>query len=495
MALPSPAAEASSLPGAVMISARLLSITLLMPLLSGCLVTGGSTSRDSSGEIDPAVLAQQELSRRTDLNVARVQWGLVSNATLTTYLNGLLDRIKASVPGEAPSARVQVIPLPEVVAETTAAGNIYISIGWLKSVKCEDELIALLAHEYGHVFHHHHSSDKIGEIGSLARSAYVLKSIAAKSTGGIAGDVALGFWEGVAHPVWKRDQERQADAFALDASMALRQSYTDGMKAFLERVREWEARVDAAKPAKSDLTDSLKDSHPRAEERLVDIQRLLSEKYPERVRVKAHKAEWQAILGKPDVKALLVRHKSIVEAKELIAADKAAQAVKLARVAANGGGLEHGWVASTLGEALIRSGQFDQGLAVLKQAVDGAEPNPQAAMLLAALQLAGNRPLDAKATIDRSFEQLDKPEIMYPLVIGTYRAVIDRLPNDSLASTQVSLAKTFLTAQCVTFPAYKDGCIVAGMTPDERAANEARQRARQQKLEQDVSQVVAKAFR
>ncbi|WP_315126925.1 M48 family metalloprotease [Comamonas antarctica] len=174
-------------------------------------------------------------------------FGLVHAPEAQRYLNGLLARIKAAAlvpdwPGE-----VYLLAQSSLSAYATAAGNIYVSLPWLQSVQSEDELVALLAHEFGHIYLHYHSLEgAIAGADTAAGFASLGLGIAyktAQATGWnqvdtLQASYALG--KTLTTALYGQTQEGAADRFALHVTHRLGYSYEHGAKAFLERQAGWE---------------------------------------------------------------------------------------------------------------------------------------------------------------------------------------------------------------------------------------------------------------
>ncbi|MEG1769784.1 MAG: M48 family metalloprotease, partial [Comamonas sp.] len=144
-------------------------LTLALALLAGCesmpqaltqLPGISSLAQKPASPLDalPAPEARTWPDPAQDMLNQRARgFGLVNAPEAQGYLNGLLARIKAAAlvpqwPGE-----VYLLAQSSLSAYATGAGNIYISLPWLQSVQSEDELVALLAHEFGHIYLHYHS--------------------------------------------------------------------------------------------------------------------------------------------------------------------------------------------------------------------------------------------------------------------------------------------------------------------------------------------------
>lgn len=181
------------------------------------------------------------------LNQRARGFGLVNSPEMKRYLDGLYSRIKTQAGVADWPGGVHILANNALQAYATGAGNIYISLSWLTSVQSEDELVALLSHEFGHVYLHYHQlegavADADTAAGFLALGVAVAKKTA-QATGWTEVDslsTAYQLGRGLLTTLYSRSQESAADDFGLNMSLKLGYSYEHGMKAFLERQASWE---------------------------------------------------------------------------------------------------------------------------------------------------------------------------------------------------------------------------------------------------------------
>lgn len=181
------------------------------------------------------------------LNQRALGYGLVRMPEMQQYLNTLLAKIKteAGVP-EWPGS-VYILASAPLEAYATAAGNIYISQSWLTSIESEDEMVALLAHEFGHIYLHYHQLEGAIQTTDIAANVSTL-AIGLASKGaelggwGAMDSFAASYTAGRAlvSSAWGRSQESAADSFGMNISIKLGYSYEAGFKTLLERIASWE---------------------------------------------------------------------------------------------------------------------------------------------------------------------------------------------------------------------------------------------------------------
>jgi beta-barrel assembly-enhancing protease len=194
---------------------------------------------------------------KDDLNTARADgWGLVSSPEMESYLNSLLATIKktAGTPGYPGS--VHLIGDPSLNANSSGGGNIFVSMGWIQMAESEDEIFAILSHEFGHIYLNHHALYDVKTAGettaTVVSAAWSLanKTPNAHAWSGIDNIAVIEtLGTRVMFPAWKRSIEEQADRFGATVSLRCGYSYVDGFKTFLERIATYdqEAKANRAK--------------------------------------------------------------------------------------------------------------------------------------------------------------------------------------------------------------------------------------------------------
>lgn len=219
----------------------------------------GSTQPSPVGDLAPPVPRTWPNTAQDVLNQRARGFGLVNAPDLQRYLNGLYARIKkqAGVPDWPGS--VHILANEALSAYATGAGNIYLSLPWLNSVESEDELVALLSHEFGHVYLHYHQLEGAVEDANTAAGAVTMTVALVKKTGQATGwtqvdslATAYMLGRGLATTLYGRSQESAADNFGLNLSIKLGYSYEHGMKAFLERIASWEERNEEREKARQE---------------------------------------------------------------------------------------------------------------------------------------------------------------------------------------------------------------------------------------------------
>ncbi|MDX2477839.1 MAG: M48 family metallopeptidase [Gammaproteobacteria bacterium] len=159
---------------------------------------------------------------------------------LQSYVNNVFAKLRSSLPGTPVSATVYITPQKDFEAYTLEHGAIFISLGTLLSLENEDELAALLAHEYAHVLLNHHSKDTfeiLTRYGMRYANIYLQTRSNAKSQEKRMKTLKIANWvtDKALFPNWNKGQENDADILAVD--LLLQSNYNaDAMTAMLKKV-------------------------------------------------------------------------------------------------------------------------------------------------------------------------------------------------------------------------------------------------------------------
>ncbi|MHC8315025.1 M48 family metallopeptidase [Pseudomonas sp. LB3P31] len=175
--------------------------------------------------------------------------GIAADNQIDTYLNAVLARIQKSIPGTPAAARVYATPNTEFNATSFQDGGIYVSYKMLDSLESEDELAAVIAHEYSHVLLQHYKTNWIDTVSSVAYSAgniYINRQLKTATSNDLmrmvaANNAALGVSQIGLVPALSRDQENAADQLGADLIVRANYSYIGELN-FLSRMQEWDAR-------------------------------------------------------------------------------------------------------------------------------------------------------------------------------------------------------------------------------------------------------------
>ena len=157
---------------------------------------------------------------------------LYDDAELNAYLNKILANLTSGLDFNLPNIAIVVESNPRFSAYIDELLQIHLSTGLLRSLSNEDQVAGVIAHELGHLVLRHNLEKKTtSNISSAIEFASNISTQlnsnyrARKSLDIDAGDtrkaldsldtIAL-LWTDLLEPSWSRDNEREADYFAMD---------------------------------------------------------------------------------------------------------------------------------------------------------------------------------------------------------------------------------------------------------------------------------------
>lgn len=240
-----------------------IAMTSVAVLLAGCqsMGMGVDPSKISAVSTLPAPADREWPDQKQDVlnQRARVELGLIRSPELESYLNGLYVKIKKQAGVANWQGKVYLVANSNLTAYATAAGNIYISPSWISTAQSEDELVAIMSHEFGHVYLHYHELEKTKITADQAADWITLGAAIAQNTNTLNGwPVADLFATGysasrdIAVGHYGSSQELAADKFALNLSTKMGYSYESGVKAYLEHQATWEDQNEVRQKAYQD---------------------------------------------------------------------------------------------------------------------------------------------------------------------------------------------------------------------------------------------------
>lgn len=472
---------------------------------------------------------------KEDVNDNRATgYGLVSIPAMEEYLNKLYTNAKAQANVPEWPGKVYISSDTTINAHSSSAGNIYINIAVLQSADSEDEIYAVITHEFGHIYLNHQAAYRAKLMtGSAVFFGKAAIALATKNIGGAslnAGDALAavgGIADNVVIPTWQRSVEQQADRFGVTLSMKAGYSYPAGFKTFLERLalieRSYNAKVavsvkavaearaakereiqkqsvdvrlsEAMKSSVSNSVDALTSklgvgndaalkNHDDAEIReksLTDEVRALQKG----VRAVVHSASWKSIRSSKSVSDVLSHFAMGPKIEELRQSHRLNDAIKLAKTMASGNTEADGTAVITLFNLLHEENRvsLNNQLEVLIRNQNSAQRS-WAAQVLAAKWMATANPAQAKLFIEKQFDFFEKSPRTVPDVISFY---IESLNSPILAVS--------LEAPCIASnPRYRKACIDSALTEQERKNMQAFQDARGEAVGNNLADKMGKAF-
>lgn len=429
-------------------------------------LTEGGAVRDSCG-------GDGETSR---LNAAVEQGlGIVENDAVSVYLQSVIENLLAETPYPECSVTVYVTPHDAAQAVALADGGILVALGFLRNLKNEDEVAALLAHEVSHILMDHHSSDSFVE----SQDGFLKGLEAANASGGMllgiidpnlqqsvdaavsVGDAVYNISESMIAPAWTMQQEDDADLLGTDLLVAA--GYNPrAMASVMEVIKAQEANAaaveanrdklyqqrlqgtlvqafvstDVTNPASivgslAGLTSVLvsgteKKTHRPAEERKASVNAYIKN-FHRKHRRRAYAAEaWQSQQQDGDSGQMFDRYRKAATARRAVFSDgdldSALQDVDASVVGAFS---HHAYPRLAQSEVRLKQGDRDAAIASLEASLSSENPPWQIYRSYADLQLlAGNVPAAADAV-----EQADQ-RFGQPLGIAPFAIKVHRVAND-----------------------------------------------------------------
>lgn len=232
-------------------------------LLNATIYIGCSSGFNVFSKADDIKLGQEiqaEIARNPQ------EYPVLTDASLTAYVQGIANRIVASPVIENKDFRYQVTLIRDdktVNAFTIPGGPIYVYTGLMKYVDNEATLAGVIGHEITHADHRHSTQQMTKAYGVNTLAAIVLgnnPSALAQVAASIAGNLAM--------LRFSRQDERDADATSFYALNAIpgRPWYPAAIRYFMEKT--------LAQTGRTTALEKLFLTHPPSEERLAAVDKL-----------------------------------------------------------------------------------------------------------------------------------------------------------------------------------------------------------------------------
>lgn len=332
----------------------------------------GSRDKPQMLELAPGIYqkSNEAIGEQKDIDENRITRGVLSVPSFTTYANTVLGKLKTASTVEQVPGQVIVVANDQMDAGATADGNIFISSGYIRELKNEDQLAALLAHELSHVLLRHHDSNAFSrvqkQISTLTSLGMGFRNAIDKSTGGAASnllspdqqkilqqmELVISVTDIALSPAWGRRQEAEADRLGMDLMVKAGYSYQDGFIPWLEAVAKWDAIQDQKKAqlfqqqqtsmqalisggkfdeslkqgltfAFNDVKGQLSASHEGGDKRLGDMDAYYIKAYHETVPQAAPTVKpFELVRNKPDVKLVLADYSKVFQARSFVSDQK-----------------------------------------------------------------------------------------------------------------------------------------------------------------------------
>lgn len=480
---------------------RLAIALLTASLLAGCNTTGGPRG-DADGEpARPKMVfdslpkqyapSNQAIGDEGDVADHRARGlGLVDIPALSKYLNDILARIKREAQLEDAPGRVYITASGDPDAQASADGNIYVSFGMLKSIDTEDEVVALLSHEFGHVALGHHDSDVWGNFQKQIQTAYGMTSQLQSNVKAGQANAQLGgrqtsnlqklqlvieLTDKLVHPAWKRHQEEQADRLAIDMSTRMGYSFGRGQKSLLEKLATLEETVqkekeesfkkrmdEQAKAGKIDLgaamqhafgqlLDDVSRTHEAGSKRIASAAAYHESLYDDLPRPKPHVQPWEKVMQTPAVKSVINNYRLADDASLALLRNEPQKALALAQQATKAPTGEHPYTLMVLAKAQDAAGDQKGYQQTTAKVAKLPEPVWSLYEMQAEIELQHGRPAQAQQIMEEGYARFGGAPTLRPKMIGFYNRI-----NRKDKASAMALDCSFKT------PMQRDSCMKAG---------------------------------
>ncbi len=441
-----------------------VSLILLLALLtSSACVELPTKSTPKTPIIEQAKPRTIEADPIKDLYGRRVVSFIMPNQEATAYLNRLLSQIKKASPTPDLQAEVFITAERGLVAETTEAGNIFISRGWLETADNEDELLALLAHEFGHIALNHHGLDWASKAQKQAQVYSALLMAASNMLAKTGGNSALNnqqmsnlkkqeiliqLAESFLFPAWNRSQELDADRFAIDTLVRLKRS-PRGLNAFFDHIDDWEKK---SKPSLELTTDEIlnlpldvvamralqgfkSDNHPPAEARAAAIDDYKEQFYSGLKRIKPDIGGLATLRKNNSYITTIKSYQLIDEAEDAFAQTRKKTALQLGGQADSLASGNHPYVQYKLIKIHLGSGNAQQASAVMRRMQKSSEPSWKAYQLMLDCSSMSNQ--EKEKLLEGGYQQFKQAPVINVKRISFYASrgnkdAANKIMNDCL---------------------------------------------------------------
>jgi Zn-dependent protease with chaperone function len=418
----------------------------------------------------PEARVYEELAAKRSVTLAIQRssgYGLVAAPKLNAYVIRVLRRVVAASP--VPDLDVQAFVRAEsgFGADSTADGSIYINIGLLQDIESEDELAAVLAHEFAHILYRHHGSDWFANSQKIAAQVLSLKDYAqamveGDTTSKDSKSVLLTAFASemseriIAPNLWNREQEREADSLGLDLLIAA--NYQSGAaRTLLERLASYEAEMrerarqkldEVAKAAEADMNEAINTgdlsqiivglvggagtvmkvavgatidaigggNHDSAEVRVERLDDYINREYLFAPRPQSTVLPWQT--PSHPTATVLANYRAARKADSALAEGKLDEAESLIRAAVGAPTKADAYPRLIFSWVRAEQGDFGKAYRNLEIASDGPEPAFLVFRVMIEKQLAGGQMDEAVRLVDKASRRLDEPPNLFPYQIA-----------------------------------------------------------------------------
>lgn len=247
---------------------------------------------------------------------------------LEDYANSVLNNIRECWPHKTRDSKVVVFLSPNFEAYTLKNSTIFISLSAFMKLRSEDELAALIAHEYSHVILGHHNKDRfqsaLGTLSAFGQSHIQSSSRDADTSSRDLLILQVTDWlfQNALFPSWNRKQESSADDLGVkllmsagyngDAFVHMLKNVSDSLQeqlSIIDRVKEAKSRRHSSVEEKLEsgltlISSNLKENYEASTDRADSI-RVILDSYPGRSRAPLLSSEYRKVLSSSSIMAKL----------------------------------------------------------------------------------------------------------------------------------------------------------------------------------------------
>ncbi len=398
--------------------------------------------------------------------------GVVSSKELTSYLEGIVGKLLANAPYPNCEVTVYVTPHDAAQAVALADGGILIALGFLRNLKNEDEVAALLAHELTHILKDHHSSDSFVE----SQDGFLKGLETANASGGMllglvdpglqkaadaavsVGDAMYNISESMIAPAWTVNQEDEADLMGTDLLVAA--GYNPrAMASVMDIIKAQEANAAAVEAerdklykqrlqgtlldvatstnvndtasvvgAVASMTSALvsgtdKKTHRPAAERKSNVSAYIKKFHRKHRRRAFESKAWDGQLNAGISGQMFTRYRKAAAARRAVFTDgDLTAAVKDVNASVAGAFASHSYPRLAQSEVRLKKGDRQAAINSLEAAMKRRDAPWQIYRSYADLQLGLGNKGKAAETVERADEKFNRPLGIAPFAIKVHRA-------------------------------------------------------------------------
>ena len=408
--------------------------------------------------------------------------GFIRHARAEAYMHRILNRLSSKWPYETPKVGA-FIRASNSFSPSSTSSDILIPIAVFEAVDSEDQLAAILAHEFSHILLHHHEqidqrrslTKGVATAGSLAAAmAYASEVRVGRNSGGqidvgmrdakvadkrafyasAAQMTILTLMNDIVGPGWSRTQESEADLLGVDlleaagydgramievlrkhgaAEKRLREVAEDYSNKYGKELAQAAATmnigsifgavknvaVDAGSNALAAVGDKLRRDHPDSETRIKDIQAYLNREYRDALHEEDKRS--YAVQWRA-IRPVREMYRPVFEAQTLLRAEKHDDAQRAIERALAGSARDAAGARYVAYQVFLKKNDSENAYRHLL-AIRNWDDAPIGAYAALAMHHARHRKItEGESVLRRAEIRFGSSEIVLPSRIGMYRS-------------------------------------------------------------------------